>query len=476
MGLPNLAFHLIDENIETMTLADSNVYKREVEGSWLVFDIEQSLPSIETAITSGFTVLENNGVAQAAYYSGYATSHVQPMRLAHSEFGWNTVSLFGREPSEKNWRIIGDLSKPMVDPLKWERYGRRIFEESAYLHANIYLTRWDPRNVASQLATLDANLGIIETSTVRPKHAMIPVLSTSFLSSGGECKNSTDPTWRWYTGLPISDEEARMTTASVFFSQVAGMGVWSSPSETPNGYLPGSMVPGRSFLIDVHTGSLPSPLLDSLGNPVALKKYDALFVRERMASNGKIQIRFEILPKNLENFTARQIQALNTCRDHNDISEVRQYTVDESALLPLLRAETKPIAAMFEGIALIQPIEPLLFFGVPENEVSARTLFGVYDGSLDPSTGKLNQGSPALPIVRHKVLRYYAPDTSGNHTILKKLHILLTYNPQLLYKDDYCSGQNENRCKILLPNFSGVEGRDVSLWADLTPRIYLLQE
>jgi hypothetical protein len=458
IGLPEGAFHLIKFKLDLIKM-DPAIYARDPLADYLVLDIEQPLPEFEVAQKTFPELLDPKD-----YYDGIALSYTQPMSLAKSRFNWRKVSLFGLNMNQTSWSVIGDPDQFMVDELDWSLYSQKVHEGSDTIHPSVYLTRWSARNIAASLSYLDSNWELVKSYPPGSRHNLFPFLRPMYLSSGTACDPARpDKPWNWFKDLPIPDEEARAMTVAAFFSDIKGFGVWSSHRESPNGYLPGSMTRDRTFLVE-----RDKRVIGLAGASIDLKKYDVIFVRERRVEGSRTWITFEVMPKPLETMPTKTLSALKKCIDHKDIDGVRIFTASEASLLPLLRAETRAIAAIFEGMALIQPIEYLVFTGQTIEEVSPRVQFG--KPWFSPVVnGLLQAGTPATSIVRHKRVTYNAPDASGDYNQRKVLHLVFTYDPQVLYKV-------RSSDTILLKDFAGVAGRTLKLRADAQPRIYLFEE
>ena len=102
-----------------------------------------------------------------------------------------------------------------------------------------------------------------------------------------------------------------------------------------------------------------------------------------------------------------------------------------------LRLKSEPVAAMIEGMALVKPLEFLLRYGEVKIDVSAREQF-----------------KKTLPIVRR--------------VKLANVHVLITYDPQVVYGGD--------AREIVLENFDGHQGLTLKLSADSETRIFILKE
>jgi hypothetical protein len=157
--------------------------------------------------------------------------------------------------------------------------------------------------------------------------------------------------------------------------------------------------------------------------PATFKRYDAICIKSVDEKSGLVRF--------------QRIERDNPRGKYGISDDKPVYAMHSDKLLPHLRPQSEPVAAMIEGMALVKPFEHILRRGEVKIDVSAQKQF-----------------ADTLPIVRR--------------VKLGRLHVLATYDP--LWEEHAAPRQ------IVLEHFDGHEGLTLVLPADAHTRIFVLRE
>jgi hypothetical protein len=342
---------------------------------------------------------------ERSYYDGYALTYAAPVRAARSA-GWRDISLYGWEPFGRRW--FG-LEKAEVDPTTdwaWNAYGKAIYEAVDILNPSVYCFYWSPQNVAYTLANLDLNMAFVRSMPVQKP--MRPYYWTLLHGGGGG--------WRWWAGQAIRDEDVRAMIAMCFFTGCDGFDTWNW-SGTGNHHVPDIRPDG-----DVTVGMPFECAPEGGGEARGFARYDALHVKE-VRDDGTV--RFQPIVKE------------DGKGNYGIADDKPVYAMAKEGLTSHLRAQSEPVAATIEGMALVKPFEGMLRDGEVKVDVSAQEQF-----------------AQTLPIVRRVKLGAY--------------HLLITYDPGW----ETAGGPR----RIELDRFDAREGLKLTIPADSQARVFVLRE
>lgn len=416
-GIPDGRYDRLAGRDVVQILADEEVFKPNPGFDYLMIDMEHGVLPLEKLREQPWYPADAAAAEQRAferrYYDGYAKTYIAPVQAARKQ-GWRNISLYGWQPWPRTW--LG-LEKATADPKTdhaWNAFGKAIYREVDILNPSVYCFYWNPRNVAYTLANIDLNVRLVRSMPVRKP--MRPYYWTLLHGGGGGS--------RWWRGQPIRCEDVRAMIAIAFFTGIDGFDTWNW-SGTGNHHRPSpSHVEPKTrkrVLHDVTVKDTFEATADGAAQPTAFRRYDALHILSVDDETGLV--RFQRIEK--ENHGAKF-----GCTPDKPV-----YAMRRDDLLPHLRAQSEPVAAMVEGMALVKPFERLLRQGEVKIDVAAQKQF-----------------AETLPIVRR--------------VRCGRLHILITYDP-LWHEHD-------GPRRIVLDGFDGREGLTVVLPADAQTRIFVL--
>jgi len=350
------------------------------------------------------------------YYDGYAQTFISPVLAARRQ-GWRNISIYGWYPYGRTW---GGLEQVKADPgtdRAWNAFGRQVYEAIDIVNNSVYCFYWSPQNVAYVLANIDMNMKMV-ASTAKPKPVR-PYFWTLLHGGGGG--------WRWWASQPLANEEQRALTALAFFTGIDGFDSWNwsgtgSHHSVALRHRANPQAAGEPVWVyhDVMVGRGFTRQADD-GTPTAFQRYDVLHVTAVDDANATVRFQ-RIQPKR---------------KGYGVGPDCPCFTMPTAQLLPLLRAQSEPVGAMIEGLALVRPLEYVLRHGAVKIDVSAQEQF-----------------AHKLPIVRR--------------VRLGDVHLVISYDPGVVY--------GGTPRAIVLKDFDGVAGRTLRVPADAETRLFVLQE
>jgi hypothetical protein len=358
-------------------------------------------------------------VFEKKYYDGYAQTYISSVRAAREQ-GWKNLSIYGWYPYGRTW---GGLERVEADPgtdQAWNSFGRQVYEAIDIVNNSVYCFYWTPQNVAYVLANIDMNMKMVG-STGKPK-PMRPYFWT-LLHGGGSG-------WRWWREQPLPNEEQRAMIAMTFFTGVDGLDCWNWSGtgshhtvalrhrERPKAQA--TPQAGEWVFHDVMVGRDFARQADH-GTPESFRRYDVLHVTAVDEPSGAVRFQ-KVRPK------------AKNCGVGDGYP---RFVMPQADLMPLLRPQSEPVAAMIEGLALVRPLESILRHGTVKIDVPAQEQF-----------------AKKLPVVRR--------------VKLGRVHVLVTYDPDVLH--------GRPAREIELSNFDGIAGRTLRLPADRETRIFVLRQ
>ena len=337
------------------------------------------------------------------YYDGYASTYTAPVAAARSA-GWRNISVYGWQPlGRRYWGIDKVRLDPATD-WAWQSFGKRIYDAVDILNPSVYCFYWSPVNVAYTLANIDLNMVLVNSM---PERKPVRPYYWTLLHGGG---GGT----RWWRGQPLPNEDVRAMTAFCFFTGCDGLVLWNW-SGTGTHHVP-TLKPGAFCCVGKAFGCE-----NRAGAAGAFKRYDVLHVQS-VTPTGMVQF--------------QRVEKDNSRGSYGLTDDKPKYEMHRDSLLPLLRAQSEPVGAMVEGMALVKPFEYILRNGRVCIDVSAQEQFG-----------------RSLPIARRIALGPY--------------HVVATYDP-------LCAHGGSPRT-VEIKGLAGRQGLSVVLPADGQTRVFVLR-
>jgi len=407
-GIPDGRYDLLVGRDLVAELVAAETFKHQPGFARLMIDMEHGLLSLDKLRQQAWYPDDGPAEVKRAfekqYYDGYAMTYTASVEAARKA-GWKDISLYGWQPFGRTW--FG-LEKAEVDPATyqpWLAYGRQIHAAVDILNPSVYCFYWSPQNVAYTLANLDLNRKL-NLASGDPK-PMVPYYWTLMHGGGGG--------WRWWANQPLGDEEVRAMYGLAFFCGIDGFDTWNW-SGTGSHHEPNLKADADVFVNEPFRATAAGA-----ADPTAFVKYDVLHLT--MVDEQNVQFQRILKDKPGEQYGVGQGRPT--------------FTLPIAELRPHLRAQSAPVAAMVEGMALVRPFENVL-----------------RDGELKVDVSAQEQYAQTLPIVRR--------------VKLGQVHLLATYDPMVMF-----GGEPRT---ITLNDFDGVQGRIVVLPADDQLRLFVLRE
>ena len=407
-GIPALRYDKLTEMDVTQTITDERTFKPNDERyDQLMIDLEHRRLSPQALRKQPWYPHNKPEAERQAFekrhYDGYALTYTAPVAAARRA-GWRSISLYGWQPFA---RMYWGLEKVRLDPATdsaWNAFGKQIYDVVDILNPSVYCFYWSPKNVAYTLANIDLNMQLVNTM---PKRKPVRPYYWTLLHGGG---GGT----RWWKGQPVPDEDVRAMTAFCFFTGCDGLVLWNwsgTGSHHVHALKAGGCVMVRErFSVGGKEGE----------ERAAFERYDVLQVQ----NSGRGTVKFQRVEKG------------NPRGKYGLTPDKPVYEMPRDELLPRLRAQSAPVAAMVEGLALVKPFEYILRHGEVKVDMSAQEQF-----------------AKTLPIVRRVKLGPY--------------HVIATYDP-------LCLSGGPAR-KITLEDFDGQRGLTLTLPADRQTRIHVVR-
>jgi Concanavalin A-like lectin/glucanases superfamily len=349
---------------------------------------------------------EEMAAFEKKYYDGFALTQYSTVDAAR-QLGFKSLSVYGWNPSSVGW--IG-MPTYVADPAGewyWQNVGLQVISHVDIVNNSVYCYYWDPANVAYTLARNDINLAFVNSLPPAQRKPVRPYFTNQLTGGGGG--------WRWWRNQPLATEEMRAMALLNAFTQYDGMVLWNW-SGTVNDNVPPAIVTGADLMLADNAFSASQ----EGGGAHSFTRYDAVHILNA-DSSGNIQI-----------------QLLNMDSSHNYGVDPTLPTYDSTAaaLTPHLRPPSEPLSGLFEGLALAKLLEWNL-----------RNSRRVVD--FDPQ----QVFAQVSPVSRHI--------KNGD------LHILATYDPQVVY--------GKPARNLTISNFNGVSGLNLTLAADSQVRLYAVR-
>jgi hypothetical protein len=405
-NIPEGRYDRLPEMDVAQTLLDAGVFKPDEGFQFLMIDLEHPLLGPDKLRQQDWYPKSASEAERQAferkYYEGYARTYIAPVQAARRA-GRKNISLYGWQPFARAWFGVEKAQPDPATDFAWNAYGKRIYEAVDILNPSVYCFYWSPQNVAYTLANIDLNLRLVNSMPQRKP--MRPYYWT-LLHGGGAG-------WRWWSGQPLPNEEARAMTAFCFFTGCDGLVQWNW-SGTGTHHAPPPLKEGVDAMVRTRFECRPEGSVEA----TTFERFDVLHVR----SVAEGLVKFQRIDRK---FPQASIEA-----------DKPTYAMPADRLLPLLRASSEPVSGVVEGLALVKPFEYLLWHGEVKVDVSAQEQF-----------------AQTLPIVRR--------------VKLGRFHLLATYDP-------LCVHGGEPR-QIKLPALDGQKGLMLNLPADAQTRLFVLE-
>jgi hypothetical protein len=339
------------------------------------------------------------------YYDGYALTQYGPLDAAR-QLGFKNISLYGWRPAARNNDLAASPKDPAAD-WYWQNVGIQVMSHVDSINSSVYVGDWSARNVAYTLALNDLNLTYVKSLPTAQRKPLRPYFSNQIFSGTSA--------WRWFAGQGVPTEEMRAESLLNAFTQYDGMVLWNW-SGTANDNLPPILATGIDVM--VKDGSFVAAREG--GGTQGFARYDALHVTN-VDSSGNVQ--FQLIDK-------------SSFPNYGTGAAFPFYDSTVTAMTPHLRAQSEPLAGLFEGLAMAKLIEWNLRNDIPLVDFASQQTF-----------------DQQLPILRHL--------TNGD------LHIVATYDPQVVY------GQPARN--VTVNNFNAVAGLSLTFAADSQVRLYFVK-
>ncbi len=408
--IPSLRYDMLPDTDVEQRLVEAGTFAQQAGFDSLMIDMEHARLAPEKLREQEWYPTDADEAAREAferkYYGGYAKTYVAPVEAARRA-GWQDISVYGWQPFGRAW--FG-LEKAQVDPATdwaWNAFGKAIYGAVDILNPSVYCFYWSPQNVAYTLANIDLNMKLIRTM---PEQKPVRPYYWTLLHGGGGG-------WRWWQGQPQRNEDMRAMTAFCFFTGCDGFVCWNW-SGTGSHQVP----PPLKEETDVMVGRPFECPAEGAAQPTQFARHDVLHVLSA-ADDGLVRF--------------QRIEKGNQQGNYGVSEDKPVYAMAEADLVPCLRPQAEPVAAMIEGMALAKALEYLLRHGEVKIDVSAQEQF-----------------AETLPIVRRVRLGRY--------------HVIATYDPGW--------AEAEQARQIELADFDGNAGLALGLPADAETRIFVLRE
>ncbi|NOY79455.1 MAG: hypothetical protein GXP31_00470 [Kiritimatiellaeota bacterium] len=302
-------------------------------------------------------------------------------------------------------------AKKGARPWQWDKFGQSVYRAVDIINPSVYCFYWSSKNVAYTLVNIDRNMDLVREM---PNTKPVRPYFWTLLHGGGGGR-------RWWRNQPLPTEDVRAMTTLAFFTGIDGIVQWNW-SGTGNHHRPPPLKPDTDVMVGRPFRARPENAAGPAPPAREFRRYDVLHI---LGPGPDGSVRFQRIDKE------------DPRGKYGTGSKKTVYRLPAEDLRDRLRPKSEAVRGVVEGLVVVKPFEALLKFGT----------------AIPLAPNAAASFKEDLPVVR--CVRY------------GPWYLIASYDPKA-----FASGRGRN---VLLRDFAGRTGLDVTVPADAQTRLFLLE-